>query len=953
MKWATLPVCVLLLFEAGTAHPGSQLRGRHRGPPEYYRAFQTIENKGRFSRVVLRNGLTVLIEEQSLLPLVAVATYVKAGRLQERPSGLGAARVLESMLGQSWNLAERTRKVGGMLRTSTGWTGSGYVSLLPSDNVLEGLEIHSDLLKTPHLEAPAVKSILLSLRREEEESLRLPRVFARKLLWHLAYAGQGPAQEWDGVGSPAPSEASTAAREALAFHRTNYRPNHVIVSISGAVLRENILPRIVKLYAQFQNSGQAQPSVPALSPRTPASFQYRHLRGEVAEPYLLFGYRIPGRRHPDYYPVLLLSALLGEGRGSLLERSRRNDNSILEVSTRCACGQEGGLLEVRLTPRSDVVDRAEVQVLGLVEALRKVTAGPLDLDRTKAWLLRKHYQRLQSLERRALLLARYEALGSYQDLEREPDRLRKVTAQQVRQAAAHYLVDSNLSLLEYFPREAEPRRFTSESLLETLHLLVPAAARKQADEMQALKTQQPETPFSVPEFRPNFFSHDLKKTSVLRGPDIYLEEEHSLPLVFLGFFYPGGRIEEAAPAAGITELMLRLLLGSMAAGDPLAWAKLESLGAEFSIVNQPDFFGFQATVLSSHMPALFETLVKWLRLPELNQDEGAFQAEKRRLLSALGRQRKNPGTRVLMSLNQRLFGDHPYALSRYGSEATLDSLTSDQVRDWIKDEIQGIHPVIVVYGDVQGTSFLPDLIPLLGNSKFRRKARVTRNPSNLARMTNAFYRGKGSVVGAFPGPVRGARDDWVLEALENLVFLSGQLPSTEPAPGGLFTRLQLSHQSRFSGGAIFVQARVPLGREEEGEQVLKEQLAQLKGAALRESDLKRALVLAISKHYASRQVGTAHVLELARNLIGGEKAGYQREYLSTLRSLQVEDLRAVGERFFKVPPEPKGEGHQTDPGWGSSCGPSGSREMEAISGVLLPPCPLDGQLRTRPGGSVE
>ena len=47
--------------------------------PGFYRAFQVKEDQERSVRVVLRNGLTVLVEERSLRPLVAVVSYFRVG----------------------------------------------------------------------------------------------------------------------------------------------------------------------------------------------------------------------------------------------------------------------------------------------------------------------------------------------------------------------------------------------------------------------------------------------------------------------------------------------------------------------------------------------------------------------------------------------------------------------------------------------------------------------------------------------------------------------------------------------------------------------------------------------------------------------------------------------------------------------------------------------------------
>ncbi len=52
---------------------------------------------GSVTRVVLANGLTVLVKRDMSAPVVAVVTYVKAGYFDETDDRVGVAHVLEHM----------------------------------------------------------------------------------------------------------------------------------------------------------------------------------------------------------------------------------------------------------------------------------------------------------------------------------------------------------------------------------------------------------------------------------------------------------------------------------------------------------------------------------------------------------------------------------------------------------------------------------------------------------------------------------------------------------------------------------------------------------------------------------------------------------------------------------------------------------------------------------------
>src|SRR6185369_13059078 len=106
----------------------------------------------------------------------------------------------------------------------------------------------------------------------------------------------------------------------------------------------------------------------------------------------------------------------------------------------------------------------------------------------------------------------------------------------------------------------------------------------------------------------------IQKRSILRGPDAYILEDHRLPLVSFGIFYPGGRLNETAKNAGITELMLRTALrGTQRFSSADIARRLENAGAGIQIVNEADFFGYIVEGLSGKMDQALEVLMDILQ----------------------------------------------------------------------------------------------------------------------------------------------------------------------------------------------------------------------------------------------------------------------------------------------------------------------------------------------------
>src|SRR5262245_36400257 len=100
----TLALTLLLLAQSGGTFVG----------PYTFR-----EHKDHVTKVVLKNGLTVLVAEQSAVPLASVTTFVKAGYFDEEDRVSGISHVVEHMFFKgtekrpAGRIARETKALGG------------------------------------------------------------------------------------------------------------------------------------------------------------------------------------------------------------------------------------------------------------------------------------------------------------------------------------------------------------------------------------------------------------------------------------------------------------------------------------------------------------------------------------------------------------------------------------------------------------------------------------------------------------------------------------------------------------------------------------------------------------------------------------------------------------------------------------------------------------------------
>src|SRR5262245_61932703 len=174
-----IPKLVVILLTASLASPALAQSGRTRPkvaqpnaptnePPPVINvpaaaAVAKQEQVGTSSRFVLRNGITVIINEHHSTPLAALVARFKAGSLDEPWALSPTARLVDRMIlrGTTQRPGNRAlsdlRALGASIESGTAYDGTSYSIVLPSEKLKEALLINSDMLQNPAFETEAFR----------------------------------------------------------------------------------------------------------------------------------------------------------------------------------------------------------------------------------------------------------------------------------------------------------------------------------------------------------------------------------------------------------------------------------------------------------------------------------------------------------------------------------------------------------------------------------------------------------------------------------------------------------------------------------------------------------------------------------------------------------------------------------------------------------------------------
>jgi predicted Zn-dependent peptidase len=403
--------------------------------------------------VRLDNGLTVLVRENPVAPVVAVALLVRMGSRWETAANAGISNFTHAVMVKGTtkrgggDIAEAVAGMGGKISASGDVDYSGIQGTALARYWRELLEITAELALTPRMAAAEVdreRDWLLSRVQRRRDNA------AARAFDELYAAVYGPHP----YALPNLGTAASLGRldhaAILAWYRAYYRPERMVLSVSGQVSSSEVVAEARRLFGALPGAAlPPEPTLPAPAPRggrvviEQASNQTQILVGGVA----------PSLDHADHAAVKVLSTIMGGGMAGRLFVELRDKSALAYTATSYyEAVREPGLLVLYLGTAPPNAAKAEQALLQEIQKIRDVAVPAEEVARAKGYLLGRYAMDRRTNERLAWYLSFYEveAVGQ-QYPDRYKTRVEAVTPADVQRAARTYL--SNLTTVILGPKQ--------------------------------------------------------------------------------------------------------------------------------------------------------------------------------------------------------------------------------------------------------------------------------------------------------------------------------------------------------------------------------------------------------------------------------------------------------------------------------------------------------------------
>jgi zinc protease len=297
-------------------------------------------------RVVLPNGLTLLLMENHQLPIVVAEAYVRSVRLLEPADKAGLATLVGNLLEEGTlkhegpEIAEMIENVGGSLSFNA---SGGTVKVLTPDWKL-GLSVFFECLIEANFPKDPFNRERDSQLSQIGDSETKPEDRAEQAYRSLVY-GKHP------FGRPALGYRKTVEaltrKDCRAFHRKLFVPNNMIVVIVGDFDTKQVIDEVTRLTTDWKSAPVPKPTPPPVE--KPEKFVEKIVSIPDSER-LYFYLGQPGirRDNPDYYKLLVMDHVLGTGPGftdrlSSRLRDRKGLAYTVSANITSSAGEEPGL----------------------------------------------------------------------------------------------------------------------------------------------------------------------------------------------------------------------------------------------------------------------------------------------------------------------------------------------------------------------------------------------------------------------------------------------------------------------------------------------------------------------------------------------------------------------------------------------------------------------------------
>ncbi len=401
-------------------------------------------------RMTLKNGMILYLLEDHELPLVSMTSYINTGSIYEPPELTGLAGLTGALIRSGGTtgikpdaLDAELEFMASGIESGIGEDSGGLSMTTLARNLDRTLELYADILMNPGFEQSRVelarKNTIDAIRRQNDD----PKNVASRELRRALYANHP-------LGRVATIESVTKITrdDMLAFHKRYYRPQGMILAVSGDFNRKELVAKLEQLFEGWQPEELKPPAIS--SPDTTPKKQTLFARKPVSQSVIRMGHAGVEKSNPDQYSLRVMDYILGGGFTSrLTQEIRSNQGLAYHAGSRFDIGRRfPGLFIAETETKSATTAKAINLMREIIAGMTKEPVSEEELNQAKESIINSFifgFMKADSIVAQQARLEYYNYPDRY--LENFRDNIAKVSRDDVLRVARKYLHPEALTIM--------------------------------------------------------------------------------------------------------------------------------------------------------------------------------------------------------------------------------------------------------------------------------------------------------------------------------------------------------------------------------------------------------------------------------------------------------------------------------------------------------------------------
>jgi zinc protease len=418
--------------------------------------------------LTLDNGLRVIVKSDRRAPVVVSMVWYKVGSVDEVNGVTGVAHVLEHMLFKGTktipggDFSKIVAAAGGRDNAFTSRDYTGYFQTVQKSQLSLMLKLEADRMVNaliPPEEFSKEIKVIMEERRWRTDDRPRSLVYEQLMATALrAHPYRTPTVGWMN------DLQNMSAEDARAFYHQWYAPNNATLVVVGDVSHEEVF----KLAREHFGPLKSRTLPPRKPQDEPAQTGIRRItvKAPAEQPYLLMAYRAPklldAANDWEPYALDMLASVLDGNDASRFSRELIRGAQIASSvdASYDGVGRGPAFFYFSGVPTAGrKVDELEQAVRGEVQKVIDEGVTEDELRRIKAQVIASRVYERDSMFFQARQIGAMETAGySHKVIDVMTDKLRAVTAEQVRAVAKKYLIDDALTVAYLDPQPVGDRK---------------------------------------------------------------------------------------------------------------------------------------------------------------------------------------------------------------------------------------------------------------------------------------------------------------------------------------------------------------------------------------------------------------------------------------------------------------------------------------------------------------